>query len=300
MNKNPLISIVILSYNRRGDLEETLQQLQRVDYQPLEIIVVDNNSADGTVRMIRENFPAVRVVALDKNSGVAGYNHGFSQAAGDYVVVLDDDSFVHPDALKKMVAVFEENPRIGIVAFEVRNYFQKEELNKYLLNNSETIGSSQGYSYQLAFNGAGAGIRRELLLKAGGYAEEFFLYWNEQDLALKVLNFGFKIVHCPDILAFHKLSAVNRSSWRAPFFYTRNLLWLLWKHYPFLYLLKETLLVFYLIFYSTFEQMTLVYLKALAQALFKFPGILKKRHPVKKEIVSDLRLTYRIAFNYFK
>ncbi len=294
-----LVSVVMLSYNRREDVAEGIGQLLSQEYENLEIIVVDNGSSDNTARMVLENFPQVTMIALEQNLGVAAYNIGFDRAGGDYIVVLDDDSFPERYAIPRMVKEFEADPQLGVVAFDVRNH---EEFVRAGApggdpkNNPHRTNTS--CRYQLAFNGCGVGIRKQVLRQVGGYPEEFFLYWNEQDLAIRILDAGYHIRWFTDIISYHKYAPSNRSSLRAPFYYTRNLYWLTWKYFPPVRLLKDTLRLFYLSFYYTFEQRSPVYLKATFSALYNLRRI--KRRPAGKEIIRRLRLTHKLAFIYFR
>lgn len=299
MSKPETVSIVMLSYNRCDDVAEGLTQCMAQDYPELDIIVVDNGSQDGTAAMVRERFPGVRLLALPQNIGVDAYNIGFNEAYGQYIVILDDDSFPSAHAIFRMVEEFQKNPLLGIVAFDVRNYYDYKNCTKPQgAENSSTIGESAHKRYQLAFNGAGAGIRKQCLQEVGGYPGEFFLYWNEQDLAIRVLNAGYQIQWFTDIVSYHKYSPANRESQRAPFYYTRNLYWLIWKYFPISKLMAHTCLLFYYSFYYSFEQRTIVYLRATFAALRGITSI--RRQPAKKKIIDQLRLTYRLAFIYYR
>jgi GT2 family glycosyltransferase len=291
--KEPKVSVVMLSYNRKDDVMEGVGELLAQDYKNIEIIIVDNGSGDK---------PGVKPVALDKNIGVAAYNIGFRRAEGEYIVILDDDSFPEQTAIRQMVEQFEKDPELGVVAFDVRNYYdykkivKKEETDTGKKERGEKqTGKSR---YQMAFNGAGVGIRTRCIREVGGYPEEFFLYWNEQDLSIRILDAGYGIRWFPGIVSLHKYSPANRESWRAPFYYTRNLYWLIWKYFPLKKVLKDTIQLVYYSFYYSMEQRTIIYLKATASAFFGLGKL--KRKPVKKEIVKNLRLTYRLAFIYYK
>src|SRR3990170_4629146 len=120
--KNPLVSVVILTWNRKDDLLETVAELKESTYAPIEIIVVDNGSNDGTQEEINEKFSEVNFIRLEKNVGIAGYNIGMKKARGEYVVLLDSDSFPDRKAIERMVAVFESDSQIGAVAFDVHKY----------------------------------------------------------------------------------------------------------------------------------------------------------------------------------
>ncbi|MDK2810643.1 MAG: hypothetical protein PWR27_1352, partial [Petroclostridium sp.] len=213
-------------------------------------------------------------------------------------VILDDDSFPAEDAIEKMVERFEKDPMLGIVAFDVRNYFSYDETNKKENISKDTSAATD--KYFMAFNGAGAGVRKEIMEKVGYYPEEFFLYWNEQDLSFRVLDAGYKIEFFSDIVSYHKYSPVNRVSWRAPFFYTRNAFWLLWKNYPMSMLVPLTFRLIYQVFYYSLEQATTIYLKALWSAVKDIKMIKGKRKPVHMHIAKNLRIPFEVSFTFYR
>ncbi|MBF0471923.1 MAG: glycosyltransferase family 2 protein [Gammaproteobacteria bacterium] len=293
----PLVSVVMLCWNRRDEVNEGLRQLQRSDYPRLEIIVVDNGSEDGTAAMVASSFPQVSLLPLPKNIGIAAYNRGFAVATGQYIIVLDDDSYPLPDAPGKMVSRFERDPTLGVVAFAVRNLsgFAGEAYKRH-----REGGEAAGCGEQYSFNGAGFGVRRDLFQRIGWYPEEFFLYWNEQDTAFRLLAAGYRIENCPDIVALHKFSPRNRSSERAPFFYTRNAFWLIWKHYPLdLALLTTLRLLFHVVLHSL-EQRSLVYLRAAVAAWRGVSVVAAKRKAVARQSVLKARISYENIFTQFR
>lgn len=295
-----LVSVVMLSYNRKNDVAEGIRQLLSQDYKNIEIIIVDNASTDSTAEMLSEKFSReqINVIALPQNIGVAAYNIGFEKAAGEYIVVLDDDSFPAKNAIPRMVEEFKKNDQLGVVAFNIKNYATlSDQSNSSESSDSSDLSNKTG-DYLMAFNGCGAGVRKSLIDRVGGYPEEFFLYWNEQDLAIRILAAGYQIQAFSGITAYHKYSPANRQSLRAPFYYTRNLYWLTWKYFPKLKLIQNTLKLIYCSFYYTLEQKTLIYLKAMLSALLNLKKI--KRKPVAKEIIDKLRLTSKLAFIYYK
>ena len=292
----PRVSVVVLSYNRWAELRRGLSHILS-DVLPfdLEVIVVDNGSTDGTPGRLADEYPGVRVIGVGENIGVAAYNRGFAAAQGEFVLILDDDSFPAPGAIAGMVDVFDAHPEAGAVALDVRNTDHYRETRE-----PAAVTEKAAISYQMGFNGAGVGIRRSVLLEVGGYAEEFFLYWNEQDLAIRMLRAGYAIVHSPRLVAFHSSSPVNRNSRRGPFFYTRNLYWVLWKHLPFARMVAQTLALLYLALFHTFEQRTTVYLAATWSAWRNGAPAWRLRRPVSGELASRLRIPLHMAFVLFR
>ena len=291
-----IVSIVILSYNRKEDIRESLEKLYSYGLNDIEIIVVDNGSSDGTSQMIESEYPSVRLLKLDKNIGVSGYNKGFEISKGRYILILDDDSFPSENSVKRMIEEFEKDETVGIIAFDVRNY------SSYNLVSNQTKKDEQTENkrYLMGFNGAGAGIRKSLIDKIGGYPDEFFLYWNETDLAIRVLNEGYKILWVNDIISYHKYSPKNRDSERGPYYYTRNLYWIILKYFPLFKGIGKILKLLYYSFYFGLEQKTFIYLKASFNAVFNSKTALKKRKKIKKEIIENIRIEYRLPFIIYR
>jgi glycosyltransferase involved in cell wall biosynthesis len=111
MADSPLISVVIPTYNRAATIARALDSVVRQSHRPIEIIVVDDGSTDGTLRAIDgEHCPVpLTVVALGQNQGAAAArNHGIAMASGDYVAFLDSDDQWQPDKLERQLAALAE------------------------------------------------------------------------------------------------------------------------------------------------------------------------------------------------
>lgn len=296
---SPLVSIVMLCWNRKDDVRESLSRIRESTYKNLEIIAVDNGSTDGTPEMIEAEYPEVRLMRMSENIGIAAYNAGFEQARGEYIVILDDDSFPEKHAIERMIRRFEADPKLGVVAFDVRNYYSYDDI-KYVdeITDIDTLAAHD--RYYMSFNGAGAGVRADVFRQAGYYPAEFFLYNNELDTAYRIWNLGYAIRSFPDIVGYHKYSPVNRSSWRAPFYYTRNAFWVAWKHYPAGQALGVTLELIFRCFYHSLEQRTWIYLKAMSSAFIRIGELKGKRKPVHPDIARRLRAPVNLNFTFYR
>ncbi|MFD3271571.1 glycosyltransferase family 2 protein [Paenibacillus dendritiformis] len=300
MIKKPLVSIVMLSWNRKEDVRQSLLQIMNQEYQPIEIILVDNCSTDGTIDMVRRLFPSVIIIEMKKNMGIAAYNFGFEAAKGEYILILDDDSFPAPNAVIYMVEKFEKDRQLGMVAFDVRNvesYDQVAKTDNVEKFPSAVIGAS---GYYMSFNGAGAGVRKSVFKEVGYYPGEFFLYNNEQDVAFRIWNSGYKIVFYPDCVSYHKYSPTNRTSWRAPFYYTRNAFWVIWKNYPLDLAIIGTIRMIFKSIYYSLEQRTPIYINAMITAFAGIGSLKGKRKAVKREIAQNLRFPLDTNFTFYR
>lgn len=218
------LSVVVLSWNRRAALRETLQRLGQEASPPPEVIVVDNGSTDGSADMVRVEFPGVRLVALPHNVGIEGLNVGLRTAQGTVVVLLDDDSYPLPGALPLLTEAFRRDPALGIAACQIVSP-SGQPAEAWL------SGTPPGASVP-TFIGCGAGIRRTAAARVGFFDRAFFLYGNELDLAARVMDAGYAVRYFPQIRFVHAVSPVNRTSFRREYYGIRNLLWTLWKYFP--------------------------------------------------------------------
>ncbi len=220
----PLVTVNILTWNRKADLERLLVALKRQSYSNLEIIVVDNASTDGTSEMVESKFPDVRLFRLDRNNGVGSWNTGFENANGEYTLVLDDDCFPEEGAIGKMVDKFRQEPDIGLIAFRILDLETREPWNT--LYTPATYREIDWFT----FAGCAAGFRTHLIKDIR--FPDIFLYEHELAPSIRILDLGYKIRLCPDIRAYHRLPSSQRQSKKGAYFGTRNDLLFAWTFFP--------------------------------------------------------------------
>lgn len=216
-----MLSVVILSYNRRDALRRTLTELRSQGlFDSAQIIVVDNASADGSADMVRTEFPGCEVLALSTNAGVAGFNRGAERARGDMLLILDDDAWPEPDALVAALEMLRTRPMTGAVAL----------LPKHPATQVEEWRHERVPQSRWPVMGCGNLIRTEVWRAVGGYEEGFFLYRNDTDLALKLLAAGFDVRFDPTWIVWHDSPAAKAKSDRWFTLATRNWVWLARRH----------------------------------------------------------------------
>jgi len=182
---------------------------------------------DGTSEYLSGLGDRIKTVLLDKNYGIGGYNRGFEIARGDVIIVLDDDSHVEADTIKRVIKLFSEEQSLGIVAFKIVNTSGRRF-------NTWHIPSDDKLQESFAFVGCGFAIKREIFERIGFYPGEFFIYHNEIYVAMKVRLLGYKIVYDPSCVAVHRTAAMARDPSRRIYFTLKNALTLIWMYYPFL------------------------------------------------------------------
>ncbi len=224
----PLVSVCILSYNRRSDLAQTLTRLQDDPYRRLELLVADNASEDGTPEMVARDFPEVRLFTHPQNIGIDALNTAFGAAQGEITLVLDDDAWPEPGAIGAAVLRFGEKPPLGLVAADILEPKSQQRWDMAYL----PLHPGHGPQPWHCFVGCGFFIRTALLRATGGYPEGFFLYANEAPLAAEVFLRGYDIEFLPDVRVFHKMpSRQSGFSQNHVFYGLRNDLQTAWRYY---------------------------------------------------------------------
>ncbi len=221
----PTVSAVISSWNKKDDLRENLDALRAQTRKPDEIVLVDNRSGDGTIEMVRSEYPEVRLVVMP-NSGYGAcetFNIGFSTSKGDLVLILDDDVVLPPEWVEKMVErILAEPETTAIVSCKVVEPGMPDWYKDHPEVNRER--------YMATFRGCSSIARRAPLEKAGWYEEKLFIYGNERDLTARLLNAGHRVKYCPSIQAFHKTPFGMKTGRRSLYFHVRNLWWFLFRY----------------------------------------------------------------------
>ncbi len=219
----PAVSVCILSFNRRDALRRTIESL-RADpgLEGAEIIVADNASTDGTVDALRAEFPDVRVVALNENSGVAGFNRGAALARGAYVLILDDDARPAPGAVGALIARLDRDPTLGAATLHPRHPATGASEWPFAESGGARGGARSLGARRWPVMGCANLVRRDAWEALGGYDESFFLYRNDCELALRLLAAGWGVTFDPALVVWHDSPATGRKSARWFELATRN------------------------------------------------------------------------------
>jgi GT2 family glycosyltransferase len=222
----PLISVILLNYNGEKMLAQSLPSVLQTDYDPFEVIVVDNGSIDGS-RDIVSKFQAIdKRVKLVRNSSNLGFcvanNIGASQAKGDYLLFLNNDITVEPNWLRELVKVVDGSSSIG--AAQPKMLMMDEPTiidstggymtpygtlhNRGLLNPDLETFAPQ--SDVLVATGAALLVRRDVFFKVGKFDPRFFIYNEELDLCWRIWLSGYSVVFVPAAVVYHALGWTNR------------------------------------------------------------------------------------------
>ena len=251
------LSICICSWNTREDLMVCLDHLQRArDEANFEVIVVENNSEDGSGGMVRERFPWVRLLQQYKNLGFTGGNNlALKERQGKHALLLNSDAFVHEGAIGALMSDLNANPDVGIfgpkllnsdgsLQFSCRRFpnpvaalFRNTPLGKLFPKNKFTrdyLMTDWDHSVPREVDwvsGAALLIRDEALEKVGGLDPDFFMFCEDIDLCWRVHDAGFKVMYFPDAVITHKIgSSTSKAPNRMIFRFHRSMLLFYRKH----------------------------------------------------------------------
>jgi len=204
-NNSPLVTVNILSFNRKDELRNTLTKVYEQDYKNIEVIVVDNASLDGSPEMVEQEFPDVILIQMQKNIGIAGWNEGFKIAKGEYVLVLDDDSYPENDTIFSGVKIMCEKAQIAVVGFQIYNHALD------IIENDEEKYKFSILSKSKGFIGCGALINSKVTKELRGFNDLIFLYHHEYEFSARVYNIGYEVVYASHKRVIHGYSTFNRN-----------------------------------------------------------------------------------------
>lgn len=247
-------SIVILTWNStdllRGCLQSLVAALTRYPY---EVIVVDNGSRGYTPASLRLEFPWMQLLVNRENRGVApGRNQGICVAHGEYIILLDDDTVVDPDAFDRLISYLDTHPRVGLCAPKLvgddgqlhltcRYYptlldklarqvpcARAQRLRRETELANWDHNSIRAVDYVI---GACQVVRREALIAVGLLDEKIFYGPEDVDFCLRLRQAGWQVIYNPEAVVIHKERRVARSffsglSWK----HMWGISYYFWKH----------------------------------------------------------------------
>lgn len=233
------ISVVIVTWNVRKYVEECLKSLEnQVGCPAMEVIVVDNNSSDGTAELIAEHFRHVKFIRSSSNLGFSRANNvGLRHCKGKYICLINPDVNLKPDCLAKIIAFMEQDPSIGILGPQMLasdgrvrrscmrfpsawNIFCSAMGLDAVIKSSRFFGGLQMRDFRFdricdvdVLNGWFWVVKQDALEQVGPLDERFFMYGEDVDWCYRFYQDGWRAVFYPEAQAVHYGGA---SSARAP------------------------------------------------------------------------------------
>lgn len=225
MNKvYPAISIVIATAPGRMDkLKLCLKSIDQSTYRSFEVIVVDNSNIPTTSQWINSRYPYMKTLRMPNNTGIFAYNVGFANASGEFIFLLDDDCVIFKDTLKKIVESFNKQPKTtGVITLKIKD-IKSDYYGTAHLDNLKIL-------YIPSFAGGASIIRKSVFDKVGYFDADFFCWEHEEDLAIKILNAGYRIYFDKNITILHD-EKVGRVVRQELFMIAHNKAWVNIKHF---------------------------------------------------------------------
>lgn len=217
----PAVSVIIVNWNGKEFLPECLDSLRDQTYRDFETLVVDNGSQDGSVELLQECYPWVRLIRLDSNTGFArGNNAGSLAARGHaYLVTLNNDTRVDRRWLEELVAAADSSPQVGMVASRICSWDDPDQVDSLGVavcsdgmsrgnkRHARFSGLSLSKTEAILFPSACAALyRRAMIDETGFFDEDLFAYCEDTDLGLRGRWAGWQAILARDSIVYHRYS----------------------------------------------------------------------------------------------
>ncbi|MDO5447205.1 MAG: glycosyltransferase family 2 protein [Prevotellaceae bacterium] len=283
MEKRPKISVVIVNYNVKYFLEQCLFTVMKAtNGMDREIFVFDNNSSDGSVEYLKMRYPIVTFISSMHNLGFAkGNNVAIRQSKGEYVLLLNPDTFIGENVIADTIAFMDEHPdagACGVMMHAADGSFAPESrrgLPTIMTSFLKMIGKTQRYymSYlpkdEVAkidvVSGAYCMLRRETLDKVGLLDTEYFMYGEDIDLSYRVTKGGYNNYYLPLKILHYKGESTKKTSFRYVHVFYKAMLIFFRKYYG------------HLSFIVTIPIKLAIFFKAIVAYIYLQCGRLKKQ-----------------------
>jgi GT2 family glycosyltransferase len=241
---------IVLNTNRRADTLECLTSLAaQSDCPGHHVIVLDNQSSDGSVEAIRASFPDVQILPIEADRGYAGNNNVGLRAAlayvPDWILILNEDTVLDPSCLAHLLAAGGADPAIGMVGPLVFHHDEPTviqsaggRLSRFW--ESVHLGANQADRNQFTrtqdvdwVSGCALLVRRALIERVGTLDERFYYYWEETEWCVRAKKAGWRIILEPAAKLWHKgVRRDYKPSANVTYYNTRNRLLMMSTQHP--------------------------------------------------------------------
>lgn len=301
---NKLVSFLVVNWNGRELLSECLDAIFNQSYSPIEVVVVDNGSTDGSVEFLSRYYPDVKVVPLSRNEGFAGGNNkGLSSCRGAYLALVNNDVVLDCNWVQEMVLPMAADAGIGLCSSRI---FVKGTPRLDSAGDCFTtaftgmkLGENEmgaDYNRPLKVHGvcaAAALYRKSMIDQIGFFDEDLFLNYEDTDLNLRAWLRGWRCAYVPSALCEHEVNAtIGKMSPVSVFYFSRNSLLVLLKNIPWRLIVRrfpQRLLfeLMALLYYGIWHRRLITYIRGKWAALNLLRATLAKR----RAMIGAIRLT---------
>jgi len=211
--KIPKVFFIVLNFNGGDFLKKCLGSVYQSSYTNYEVIVIDNNSIDGSFESAKELFPRAHFIKNERNIGFgAGNNIGIRFALekmADYIFLLNNDATIETNSLERLIRTAEADEKMGILSPIIydRNgkvWFAGGEINWLAMKATHVFKILSDVPYETQYvSGCAMFIKKNVFREAGLFDEIFFLYYEDTDLSSRARKKGLKIKMIPSAKVYH-------------------------------------------------------------------------------------------------
>lgn len=239
-----VFSVVIPNWNGKHFLQVCLDALLAQTYAPIEIIIADNASMDGSQAFIKAHYPSVVLLELPENRGFTGAcNAGMQTATGDVIALLNNDTEVDKHWAEAVMRVFATHPQVGIVASKMLLFSQRDTFHTVgdgfttdgrAFNRGvwqKDVGQYEQEEWVFSACGGSSAYRKTMLDEIGLLDDDYFFLLEDMDLGWRAQLANWRTLYTPHAIVYHHLSATGGGV-IASFYDGRNSFYLLGKNLP--------------------------------------------------------------------
>ncbi len=244
----PKISIAIVNLNGKDYLRDCLESIKELSYpiEEIEIIVVDNGSTDGSIPFLKKQDPPLKIIENSSNLGFAKANNQAAEiATGEYIAFLNNDTKVDKDWLIELLKPIHNDTDIICSGSKVLSFDGKKIDFAGAMINFEGKGFQIDYGVDIEkdnhtiakylpfVNGGAMMIQKDIFLRAGGFDEDFFAYYEDVDLGWRLWVLGYKVIFVPTSIVYHAHHGTSKhfGDDKLRFLRERNALYAIFKNY---------------------------------------------------------------------
>ena len=298
-------SFIIVNWNGQETIAECLDSIFSQTYKNKEIIFIDNNSSDDSLKLVKKNYTVDKLIALDKNYGFAEANNvGLKNVEGEYIALVNNDTVLENDWLEKAVAVFRKGEfgNLGSVATKIINYHNKNLIDsagvefyglgacwdyKNLLRDSPEVNQRKEVFGACA---SAALYRKTIIDEVGLFDSKYFIYFEDTDLSFRLRLFGYTCVYEPEAVCYHYGSRrrdkknkffIEFGRRNIEFLYIKNMQGRLFWRYFLSHYTYELVLFFFFLFIGK----GISFIKAKIGVLNNLGYLLKERKKLKQNLI---------------
>ncbi|QNK58367.1 glycosyltransferase family 2 protein [Paenibacillus sp. PAMC21692] len=240
-------AIVICNWNKKDDVIQCVDAVYQSTYRDFDVLVVDNASSDGSLEALENSPHPIKIIREKINiGGAGGFNSGMRHVLeGNYefIVLLDNDAFVEPEAIEELVKQMARDCSIGLLGSKLYIHGTENKLQEF--------GSYLDWSnYQIRVENKGVQdcgqvpsliecdyvpacaliVRTRVVREAGFMDSDFFIYWDDIEWAYRVKDKGYKVMVARDSKVWHKMGALRNETTFPTYYFWRNRFYFFFKY----------------------------------------------------------------------